>query len=234
MKNNILKYIILFLLTVFINDIIIGQNLYVWSETGLNLRESPNTKSKINEKLIFGDSLVVIETDVKNETLKVTEEVRGKDGLMLKGRWIKVLSRNQVGYVYSAWVSKYPIPSSYDIRRYLLKLSDNISDTIKETRLLKINYGNENSISNYNGEGCAFQTTIEIMNTTFEEGFLMCYYFFNIDNSNKKNIEKRWASEDEFYELIKTNKAGFSFHCWVEQINFKFDKGKSIITIHNG
>jgi len=64
-KKKKMKALSIIVLQIFLTSNLFFANTskdyeYVWAINGLNLREAPNTKSKVIKKLTFGDSLKII------------------------------------------------------------------------------------------------------------------------------------------------------------------------------
>jgi len=79
----------------------IGDTLFVVSMNGLNLRKTPMENGIKCSKLETGDKIIVID----NKEL-LTDSIFG-----FKGKWVKVKSISQVtnGYVFDAFISRFPV-----------------------------------------------------------------------------------------------------------------------------
>ncbi|MDP5081429.1 MAG: SH3 domain-containing protein [Winogradskyella sp.] len=95
------------------------QSVYVTAESGLSLREQPDVSGKLLTKLSYGEAIGVLEeTDIKLVVLDGGERVSGK--------WLKVETRNHIGYVFNGYVSPHKIART--IRFKLNKLNVEIKN----------------------------------------------------------------------------------------------------------
>ncbi len=115
------KHLLLSVLSLLLFNIIfaaenytVGDTLYVWAKNGMNLRADANTKSKVKQKLAFGDFIVVQEKTLVNykelfplELSTVSLDPKPKN-LILRGNWVKVISSNGIeGYLVDPYLLKY-------------------------------------------------------------------------------------------------------------------------------
>ena len=74
------------------------QNAYVAAESGLSLRDQPDVSAKLLTKLSYGEAIGVLEqTDIKLVIVDSGEKVSGE--------WVKVETRNHIGYVFNGYLS---------------------------------------------------------------------------------------------------------------------------------
>jgi CBS domain-containing protein len=74
------------------------QEAYVAAESGLSLRDQPDINAKMLSKLSYGEAIGVLEeTDIKLVVLDGGEKVSGE--------WVKVETRNHIGYVFNGYLS---------------------------------------------------------------------------------------------------------------------------------
>jgi hypothetical protein len=78
------------------------QNAYVAAESGLSLRDQPDVSGKMLSKLAYGEVIGVLEkTDKKLVVLD--------GGKKVSGEWVKVETRNHIGYVFNGYLSSTKI-----------------------------------------------------------------------------------------------------------------------------
>ena len=95
------------------------QEAYVAAESGLSLRDQPDVSGKMLSKLAYGEAIGVLEnTDIKLVVLDGGEKVSGE--------WVKVETRNHIGYVFNGYLS--PTKISKTIRLDLDKLNVEIKN----------------------------------------------------------------------------------------------------------
>lgn len=94
------------------------QEAYVAAESGLSLRDQPDVSAKMLSKLAYGEAIGILEkTDKKLVVLD--------GGKKVSGEWVKVETRNHIGYVFNGYLS--PVKIAKTIR---LKF-DNLNMEIK-------------------------------------------------------------------------------------------------------
>lgn len=77
----------------------IAEKRFVYARSGLNLRKGPNLKDEKIETIPFGAELELLESS--NEDLTI-------DGL--QGKMVKVRYKDQEGYMFEGYLSKFPAP----------------------------------------------------------------------------------------------------------------------------
>ena len=95
------------------------QDVYVAAESGLSLRDQPDVSGKMLTKLAYGEAIGVLEETDKN--LVVLD-----GGKKISGKWVKVETRNHIGYVFNGYLSPNKIAKT--IRLDLDKLNVEIKD----------------------------------------------------------------------------------------------------------
>jgi hypothetical protein len=115
---NYLKKILAIALVFNVALLTAQQEAYVAAESGLSLRDQPDVSAKILTKLSYGEVIGVLEeTDIK---LVIVDA-----GVKISGEWVKVETRNHIGYVFNGYLSPNKIA-----RTIRLKL-DNLNVEIK-------------------------------------------------------------------------------------------------------
>lgn len=115
---NYLKKILAIALVFNVALLTAQQEAYVAAESGLSLRDQPDVSAKMLTKLSYGEVIGVLEeTDIK---LVIVDT-----GVKISGEWVKVETRNHIGYVFNGYLSPNKIA-----RTIRLKL-DNLNVEIK-------------------------------------------------------------------------------------------------------
>ena len=99
---NILKQILAIGLLLNVAILSAQQEAYVSAESGLSLRDQPDVSGKMLSKLAYGEAIGVLEkTDHKLVILD--------GGKKVSGGWVKVETRNHIGYVFNGYLSSTKI-----------------------------------------------------------------------------------------------------------------------------
>lgn len=116
-----MKYVLTILIAIVISNESFGiinylpnDELYVWAESGLNLREGKNFKSQIIRKIEFGEKVLCqgykTEYHYHNKSITIIDEIEFSKGqeysIELKGIWVKVKYKDTEGYLFDAYLSK--------------------------------------------------------------------------------------------------------------------------------
>lgn len=109
---------------------IVGQDLYVTSVNGVNLRDSASIQSPVIRKLPFESKVLAIPNMDNFPTITIDNR---------PGRWVKVKHQEQEGFVFSAFLSPFKFTEIVDVEEakefqsniYVLRFLDKyISDSI--------------------------------------------------------------------------------------------------------
>jgi hypothetical protein len=95
---NYLKMILAIALVFNIAIATAQEEAYVAAESGLSLRDQPDVSGKMLTKLAYGEAIGVLEETDKN--LVVLD-----GGEKVSGKWVKVETRNHIGYVFNGYLS---------------------------------------------------------------------------------------------------------------------------------
>lgn len=114
----------------------VGDKLYVWAKSGLNMRSAPNVKSGKLGQLKDGSRVEILSISTKTYDileLKPEEEEENKKPFILTGTWVKVKSGALIGYVIDIYLLRYPHPpKNKGILTLLTKGSKVVRDTTWE------------------------------------------------------------------------------------------------------
>lgn len=106
MKN--LKQILAIALVFNLAILTAQQNVYVAAESGLSLRDQPDISAKMLTKLAYGEAIGILEeTDINLVIVDAGEKVSGK--------WVKVETRNHIGYVFNGYLSPNKIAKTIKV-----------------------------------------------------------------------------------------------------------------------
>lgn len=91
------------------------EELYIWAESGLNLRERPDFKSEVLAKMPFGEKIICKGRksgyDYEHNSLKIIDEIKISDNkvskIEMEGNWVKISFRDIDGYVFDAYLSRF-------------------------------------------------------------------------------------------------------------------------------
>ncbi len=85
------------------------QSAYVSAESGLSLRDQPDVSGKMLTKLAYGEAIGVLEKT--NKQLVVLDA-----GEKVSGEWVKVETRNHIGYVFDGYLSSEKIAKTLRLK----------------------------------------------------------------------------------------------------------------------
>jgi hypothetical protein len=137
---NILKQILAVVVLMNVALASAQQEAYVAAESGLSLRDQPDVSGKMLTKLAYGEVIGVLEeTDIK---LVIVDA-----GKKVSGEWVKVETRNHIGYVFNGYLSEDKIARTIRVRlenvnveiKNLATLDNKRSHRLKEDKSIKIN-----------------------------------------------------------------------------------------------
>jgi len=116
---NYLKKILAIALVLNATLVTAQQDAYVAAESGLSLRDQPDVSGKMLTKLAYGEAIGVLEETDKNLVIL-------DGGKKISGKWVKVETRNHIGYVFNGYLSSNKIART--IRLKLDKLNVEIKN----------------------------------------------------------------------------------------------------------
>ena len=116
---NYLKKILAIALVLNATLVTAQQDAYVAAESGLSLRDQPDVSGKMLTKLAYGEAIGVLEETDKNLVIL-------DGGKKISGKWVKVETRNHIGYVFNGYLSPNKIART--IRLKLDKLNVEIKN----------------------------------------------------------------------------------------------------------
>ncbi len=156
-----------------------GTTVYIHSNNGLVVREKPSRNGKRLASIGFGQSATVIAPPDKRQTL----EVAG-----IKGFWVNVKHGAGTGYVFSGFISKFPVAKNRFFPVYHKKLQ---SLKLPSTYTNKpVNTPGKPQPENENTE------TLVLKGATMADAYLIARSLFEVPKSIKwpKKLTKKTTS----------------------------------------
>jgi CBS domain-containing protein len=84
------------------------EEAYVAAESGLSLRDQPDVSGKMLTKLAYGEVIGILEKT--DEKLVILD-----GGKKISGEWVKVETRNHIGYVFNGYLSPNKIARTINV-----------------------------------------------------------------------------------------------------------------------
>ena len=201
MKN--LK-MILALGLVFNLAVITAQNeeAYVAAESGLSLRDQPDISAKMLTKLAYGEAIGILEDTDKN--LVVLDA-----GEKISGKWVKVETRNHIGYVFDGYLSPNKIARTIrlDFDHLKAELKNVATSDYKRSHSLKFD---EKATINVDESDSPQAKTIVLVDNDYKQVSLFQRYensfsFMSADNKCNTNEWTRFDTEWKPLKQLNTN-----------------------------
>jgi len=197
------------------------DSLYVWANPGLNFRQTTDPNSDILELIPFGEKILIdwSESSEDKEIVLRESEKKGTSEtpeLSLKGRMVKAKYKNQIGFVFSGFLSHFPtFLNEISFVEFLIDEYDTIKTMRYESGYFsdqKI-YGNGIISFSYCAcTGCS-ELSVIIPNIHLQEGFLIGYHIFKLgEESTKSNQYWTWKVrklEEYYIEISGTQELDF-------------------------
>lgn len=193
----------------------IGDSLYVWASSGLNVRNGPSTNYSIESKIQFGEVVFILEkSNFKYNVTGIANinsccAKKNTTPIIFYGNWVKVRSKSgAIGFVIDQYLINLEpknykpnygytlklIPTSIDtINRKLLEFEGGVYEYTTKTHYNK----NISSVSTFGGYSGNMTFTIE--NYTFEEVLIIFSSAFN--NYIDFEILQNWEEEILFSDI---------------------------------
>ncbi|MBK6995101.1 MAG: SH3 domain-containing protein [Lewinellaceae bacterium] len=88
----------------------VGDSLFVWAKSGLNLRIKPSIDAPKLTVIPYGNTIEVIDTAIQTLSHSIViAKPKEKDGFRLKGFWVMVKYGEKVGFAFDGYLSKLPV-----------------------------------------------------------------------------------------------------------------------------
>lgn len=182
-----------------------GDKLFVWAESGLNLRKSTDSKSKVLTKIPFAEDVICLGRkswlEYANYSKKLKDKAKTTDGktieIEFKGTWVKVKFGKYEGFVFDSYLSRFePISNDGNLVSlfdFFKQSSDSLIYLEKKDPTLdygrnKIAFSNGIFMTqNYRSGGSWFQ--MNLPDFSIEEAFLILRHLnkYAIEINQKKD-----------------------------------------------
>jgi len=177
------------------------QEAYVVAESGLSLRDQPDVSAKMLTKLSYGEAIGVLEeTDIKLVIIDAGEKVSGE--------WVKVETRNHIGYVFNGYLSPNKIAKT--IRLKLDKLNVEIKNLATSDYKRKHDLKSEDTaIINVDESDSLEAKTIVLIDNDYKQVSLFQRYenSFSFMSENTQCNSKEWKQFDTEWKPLKQLKS---------------------------
>ena len=215
-----------------------GDSLFIWAESGLNLRSEKNVKSDILKTIPYGSKVITLEEkwfgerNDPNFSIELFGRIPTKENnrFKLEGKWVKVKHGKEVGYVFDAFLSKFQAlkeihyENSFNndekyyepITQFLKRIDKDLNFEeikIKEWEDLKIEKWTSKKGIIIQEISSIGRASTEIILTGFskEEAFLIFNQIYNIEEVMKQRIE--FGGEE-------TSESSNSLHLRLNEISY--------------
>ena len=206
-----------------------GDYLFVWAQSGLNLRHSPTTKSAKIRTLSFGQKVTVVERmDISYEMEMISSaKFEGMDksfpALKMKGHWVRVATDDgESGYVIDQYLLKFEPAERNSESESLLNLSTRRVDTLFQKPQRDAGEGLYLTVKSYHDHGVEAiskmggvwgETCYTIPNSSMEEVLIMFSSSYNNYEGflvyKKEENRIFLSSNDELCSYSFVQKEGF-------------------------
>ena len=207
LKNNKgasknLKQILAITMLLCVSILTAQQTAYVAAESGLSLRDQPDVNGKLLTKLAYAEAIGVLEeTDNKLIILD--------GGKKVSGNWVKVETRNHIGYVFNGYLSSTKI--SKTIRLDLDKLNIEIKNLATSDFKRIHNFKKQDSLKiNVDADASPEGKQIVLVDNDYKHVSIFQRYensisFMSADKQCDANDWKHFDSEWKPLKQLKSN-----------------------------
>lgn len=179
----------------------VGDTLYIWSDNGMNVRESPSLKGRIIDVLSACEEVIVVKkTDSKIAFKSLQPAHNEKHPYYIRGHWVKVSYKGKYGYLFDAYLLPISCKNTSNLR-WLHKLPEVfhiIGDTlINKFEQEKTSYevgANINIFIKESGESVGFE--LHFSDWSIEDVFIFLKFFYKIDGADF--VSKNWKNDLHF------------------------------------
>jgi hypothetical protein len=199
MKN--LKMILAIALLFNVAIVTAQEEAYVAAESGLSLRDQPDLSGKMLTKLAYGEAIGVLEETDKN--LVVLD-----GGDKISGKWVKVETRNHIGYVFNGYLSSDKIARTIrvNLENVKVEIKNLATSDYKRTHRLK----EDNSITvNVDASDSPEGKNIVLIDNDYKQVSLFQRYenSFSFMSSDTKCNSNEWTQFDTEWKPLKQLKS---------------------------
>ena len=193
----------------------IGDILYVWAKSGLNVRVGPGTDNHVIAKISFGESVLVWgKTDRTYNVMGIdtTNHYRFPDlkvePIIFKGNWVQIqMLDGRVGYVIDQYLLKYKIRTVLSNSIFEMNIEIVSVDTLFKSPILHSGDALIYKIQReYDGDitelikinGLGYGSKFSIPNATMEEVLVLFSSSLYDFDDTITFLTKNWAEEIVF------------------------------------
>ena len=174
---------------------------YVAAESGLSLRDQPDVGAKMLTKLSYGEAIGVLEETDKN--LVVLD-----GGERISGKWVKVETRNHIGYVFNGYLSSNKIARTIrlNLDNVKVEIKNLATSDYKRTHDLK---GKDIAIINVDMSDSPEAKNIVLVDNDYKQVSLFQRYenSFSFMSADPKCNSNEWKQFDTEWKPLKQLKS---------------------------
>ncbi|MBV7268957.1 SH3 domain-containing protein [Winogradskyella luteola] len=193
------------------------EEAYVAAESGLSLRDQPDISAKMLSKLVYGEAIGIIEKT--NKKLVVLD-----GGEKVSGEWVKVETRNHIGYVFNGYLSPNKIARTIrlNLDKVKVEVKNIATSDYKRTHDLK---SEDKATINVDASDSPEGKNIVLVDNDYKHVSLFQRYensfsFMSSDVKCNTNEWKQFDTEWKPLKQLKTNTFETSTYTERDWINF--------------
>ncbi len=173
------------------------QSAYVSAESGLSLRDQPDVSGKMLTKLAYGEAIGVLEKT--NKQLVVLDA-----GEKVSGEWVKVETRNHIGYVFDGYLSSEKIAKTIRLKLKDLNVEIKNLATSDYKRTHDLN-NSETATINVDAEATPEGKNIVLVDSDYKHISLFQRYenSFSFMSADSKCNTNEWTQFDTEWKPLK-------------------------------
>ena len=173
------------------------QNAYVSAESGLSLRDQPDVSGKMLTKLAYGEAIGVLEKT--NKQLVVLDA-----GEKVSGEWVKVETRNHIGYVFDGYLSSEKIAKTIRLKLKDLNVEIKNLATSDYKRSQDLN-NSETATINVDADATPEGKNIVLVDSDYKHVSLFQRYenSFSFMSADSKCNTNEWTQFDTEWKPLK-------------------------------
>jgi hypothetical protein len=199
-----------------------GDTLYVWAESGLNLRSQPQSSSDILQTIPFGEAVVALQGknfyDRRNNSTVIFDRSQFKKtndqftGVRIEGIWVKVQFQGIEGFVFDGYLSSYPHPNRDKIKSPAFNLHGYLTTILPVRKFSEWDENQDSGLDKFIWEnGAWFEGRYASGGMNFkyvfpempmEEAFLLALFFFPPDTYITQSDEHTIRFVHDLGELV--------------------------------
>lgn len=201
MMKNIHLFTLTLLAVIAFNPISNAQ--YIWAKNGLSMRSAPSLKAEKLKTFPYGTKVETLRPGPVDSVVVIPAfnhaDIQFKKPFYLYGNWVRAYVGRDTGYFFDGYLSKMaPYDptrqveggDNYGVEQWLLQqtqIIDTRIDPVDPDDYTRI-YANHVVMRRNIGEGGGSDRFIFLSHMTFNDGFLLLNYFYNL-HLDKKDLE---------------------------------------------